>query len=40
MKVVKRYKLAIRRLISTRDIIYNMMTTVNNAICYIGTLRE
>lgn len=31
-KVVQRYKLPVTREISTRNVIYNMMTTINTAV--------
>ena len=35
MKVVKRYKLPVIRLISTRDVTHNMININNTAVCYI-----
>lgn len=35
MKVVKRFKLPVRRLISPGDVMYDMVTIVNTAGCYI-----
>ena len=36
MKVVKRYKLPIRRLISSRDVIYNKINIVNTVVIYVS----
>ena len=38
MKVVKRYKLPVLGLISTRAVMYNMINTVNTAVSYIWKL--
>ena len=34
----QKYKLPVIRLISTRDILYNMINIINTAVCYIGML--
>ena len=39
-KIVKRYKLTVIRYISTRDVMYNMMTVVNTAVRYTGKLLK
>ena len=39
MKGVKRYKLPVRREISPGDVMYNMMTIVNNCIVYLKEKR-
>ena len=40
MKVVKRYKLPVIRKIRSGDIMYSMLTIVNNAILYAQKLKE
>ena len=35
MKVVKRYKLLVIRQVSTKDVMYSMIDTINTAVCYI-----
>ena len=38
MKVVKRHRLLVIRKISTKDVMYNIMTLVNSTVWYNGKL--
>ena len=40
MKVVKRYKFSVLRLLSTRDVMCNVVNIINTAVCYIWKLGE
>ena len=40
MKVVKRYKVPFTRLLSTRDLMYNMINIINTALCYMKVVKR
>lgn len=38
MKAVKRYRLHVIKQVSNRDVMYNMISIINTAVCYIRKL--
>ena len=39
MNVVKRYKLSVIRLVSTRNVMYNIIKIANSVICYVESCK-